>query len=175
MTHDNVEIKARAADLVPVRAVLATRGARFVGLDHQVDTYFRVASGRLKLREGDIENALIHYERENTAGPKHSKVGLLATTPGSPLKGMLTAALGIDVVVDKRREIHFLDNVKIHLDEVAGLGTFVEIEAIDDDGTRPLAALRAQCEELTAAFGIRDEDLLAVSYSDLLRGKETPA
>jgi adenylate cyclase class IV len=171
VTHDNVEIKARAADLAPARAVLAARGARFAGLDHQVDTYFRVASGRLKLREGDIENALIHYERENTAGPKHSKVGLLATTPGSPLKDMLTAALGIVVVVDKRREIHFLGNVKIHLDEVAGLGTFVEIEAIDDDGTRPLEALRAQCEELMTAFGIRDEDLLAVSYSDLLRGK----
>ena len=74
--------------------------------------------------------------------------------------------------VDKRREIHFLGNVKIHLDEVDGLGTFVEIEAIDDDGTRPLDALRAQCEELMAAFGIRDGDLLAVSYSDLLRRKE---
>lgn len=175
MTHDNVEIKARAADLGPARAVLAARGARFVGIDHQVDTYFHVASGRLKLREGDIENALIHYERENTAGPKHAKVGLLATTPGSPLKGMLTAALGIDVVVAKRREIHFLGNVKIHLDAVAGLGTFVEIEAIDADGTRPLDVLHGQCAELMAAFGIRQEDLLAVSYGDLLRGKETPA
>ena len=172
MTHQIVEIKARAADFAPARAVLAARGARFVGLDHQVDTYFRVASGRLKLREGDLENSLIHYERENTAGPKHSKVGLLQNEPGSPLKGILTAALGVDVVVDKHREIHFLGNVKIHLDRVAGLGTFVEIEAIDHDGTRPLEALREQCEELMTAFGIRDEDLLAVSYSDLLRRTE---
>jgi len=175
VTHRNVEIKARAASHAPARAVLTARGARFVGLDHQVDTYFRAASGRLKLREGDIENALIHYERDDTAGPKQSKVGLFESTPGSTLKGILAAALGIDVVVDKRREIHFLGNVKIHLDEVAGLGTFVEIEAMDDDGTRPLEALRAQCEELMAAIGIRDTDLLAVSYSDLLRRKETRA
>ena len=53
---------------------------------------------------------------------------------------MLPAALGIDVVVDERREIHFLGNVKNRLDDVTGLGTFVEIEAIDDDGTRPLGA-----------------------------------
>lgn len=172
MTHDNVEIKARAADLAPARAALRARGARFIGADHQIDTYFRVASGRLKLREGDIENALIHYHRADTSGPKHSLVGLFENPPGSTLKSLLLAALEVDVVVDKRREIHFVGNVKVHLDEVAGLGTFVEIEAIDDDGTRSLEALRAQCEELMAALGIRDEDLLAVSYSDLLRRKE---
>lgn len=173
MTHQNVEIKARATDLGPAREVLRCRGARFVGLDHQVDTYFRVPSGRLKLREGDLENALIHYEREDRCGPKRSTVGLFANPRGSTLKGLLVDALGVDVVVDKRREIHLLANVKIHLDEVASLGTFVEIEAIDDDGTHSLEALRAQCEELMAALGIRHEDLLAVSYSDLLRGKET--
>lgn len=172
MTHQNVEIKARAADLAPARAVLKARGARFAGLDHQIDTYFRVASGRLKLREGDIENALIHYQRADQSGPKRSQVGLFPNPPGSTLKSLLLAALEVDVVVDKRREIHFLGNVKIHLDEVDGLGTFVEIEAIDDDGTHPLEALRAQCEELMTALGVRDEDLLAVSYSDLLRRKE---
>lgn len=168
-THQIIEIKARARDLDGPRALLEARGARFVGLDHQVDTYFRVADGRLKLREGDIENALIHYRREDVSGPKHSQVSLYASTPGSTLKGILQGALGVDVVVDKHREIYFLDNVKVHLDRVAGLGTFVEIEAIDDDGTRSLETLRAQCEELLRAFGIAEDDLLAVSYSDLLR------
>ena len=169
MTHQIIEIKARARDLDGPRALLEARGARFVGLDHQVDTYFRVPVGRLKLREGAIENALIHYRRENVSGPKHSQVSLYASTPGSTLKGILADALGVDVVVDKRREIYFLDNVKVHLDMVAGLGTFVEIEAIDGDGTRSLETLRAQCEELMRAFGIRDDDLLALSYGDLLR------
>jgi adenylate cyclase class 2 len=172
MTHQIIEIKARAASFERPRAVLQERGARFVGRDHQVDTYFRVASGRLKLREGDIENALIHYHRDDDRGPKHSRVGLYRCEPGSNLKDVLTAALGVDVVVDKRREIHFVDNVKVHLDEVMGLGTFVEIEAIDDDGTRSLDTLHAQCAELMAAFGVCDEDLVACSYSDLLRRKK---
>lgn len=169
VTHQIIEIKARTADHDRIRAVLRARGARFVGLDHQVDTYFPVAHGRLKLREGAIENALIHYHREDRAGPKHSQVSLFANPPGSTLKAILRDALGVDVVVDKQREIYFLDNVKVHLDEVAGLGTFVEIEAIDGDGSRPLEALRAQCEELMAAAGIVADDLLAVSYGDLLR------
>jgi predicted adenylyl cyclase CyaB len=164
-----MEIKARALDHHRAHAVLRERDARFVGLDHQVDTYFRCASGRLKLREGAIENALIHYLREDVSGPKRSQVSLFANPPGSTLKGILVDALGVDVIVDKQREIYFLDDVKVHLDEVAGLGTFVEIEAIDRDGSRSLETLRTQCAELMAAFGIRDEDLLALSYSDLLR------
>jgi predicted adenylyl cyclase CyaB len=170
-----IEIKARCADLARLRDELAARGARRLGLDHQVDTYFRVASGRLKLREGDIENALVHYRREDTSGPKLSQVTLLATERGTPLKAILEQALGVAAVVDKRREIHFLGNVKVHLDEVAGLGTFVEIEAIDDDGSRPLEVLRAQCEELMRAFRIETGDLLATSYSDLVRGREEQA
>jgi adenylate cyclase class IV len=173
MTHQIIEIKARAGDLDAPRRLLQARGARFVGLDRQVDTYFRVPVGRLKLREGAIENALIHYRREDRSGPKHSQVSLYPSTPDSTLKGILGDALGVDVVVDKQREIYFLDNVKVHLDTVSGLGTFVEIEAIDGDGTRPLETLRAQCEELLRAFGIAEEDLLAVSYSDLLRRPAT--
>lgn len=169
MTHQIIEIKARAADHGRARAVLRERNARFVGLDHQVDTYFSASTGRLKLREGAIENTLIHYRREDVRGPKHSQVSLFTNPPGSTLKGILRDALGIDVIVDKQREIYFLDNVKVHLDEVAGLGTFVEIEAIDGDGSRSLEVLRAQCEELMRACGIRARDLLAVSYSDLLR------
>jgi adenylate cyclase class 2 len=169
VTHQIIEIKARSADHDRARMVLRERSARFVGLDHQVDTYFRAADGRLKLREGTIESSLIHYRRENVSGPKHSQVTLFANPPGSTLKAILRDALGVDVVVDKQREIYFLDNVKVHLDDVAGLGTFVEIEAIDGDGSRSLDALRAQCEELMAAFGIEHGDLLAVSYSDLLR------
>lgn len=169
MTHQIIEIKARARDHERPRAVLRERGARFVGRDHQVDTYFRAHEGRLKLREGGLENALIHYRRPDQAGPKHSEVTLYPADPGSTLKALLTGALGVDVVVDKQREIYFLDNVKVHLDEVRGLGTFVEIEAIDGDGSHSLEALRAQCEELMRAFGIEEQDLLAVSYSDLLR------
>ncbi len=166
----NVEIKARCADPASIREALRARGARFVGEDRQVDTYFLVPKGRMKLREGDIENALIFYERADRSGPKRSDVWLYRAEPDPSLKALLTAALGVRVVVDKRREIYFIDNVKFHLDRVEGLGAFVEIEAIDEDGSIGEAALRAQCEDFLRLFRIAPGDLVAQSYSDLSAG-----
>jgi len=195
MPHVNVEIKARCADLDRVRDCLITLGARVVGTDHQIDTYFRVPHGRLKLREGEIENNLIFYARSDEAGPKRSDVSLYATQPGSGLKAVLTSALGTLVTVDKRREIYFVDvgdvevpndpsastrvrdlqNVKVHLDTVEGLGSFVEIEAIDRDGTLGPALLEAQCRVLMAKLGVDAATLVAASYSDLLLATESPS
>ena len=165
----NVEIKARCADPEHVRAVLRQRKARFAGLDHQVDTYFRVGQGRLKLREGNVENALIYYLRPNESGPKTSDVFLCASSPG--LKELLAAALGVLVAVEKRREIYYLGNVKTHVDQVTDLGSFVEIEAAGDENANRERLLR-QCRELMEAFGVREEELFAESYSDLLLRKK---
>jgi adenylate cyclase class 2 len=76
MSHIIIEIKAKCADHEPIRQILLEKGADFRGTDHQIDTYFKVPNGRLKLREGNIENTLIHYERENEEGPKQSNVTL---------------------------------------------------------------------------------------------------
>jgi adenylate cyclase class 2 len=81
---------------------------------------------------------------------------------------LLSEALGVWQVVKKAREIYFIDNVKFHLDRVEGLGEFVEIEAIDLDGSLGEAHLRNQCEHYLQLFQIKPEDLLAQSYSDLL-------
>src|SRR5512142_3412134 len=100
----NVEIKARCHHPDRVRDVLRSRQARFAGLDHQVDTYFYVREGRLKLREGNIENSLISYRRGNQAAPKTSDVLLYAVTPNSGLKEILSRVFGVLAVVDKQRE-----------------------------------------------------------------------
>ena len=175
MAHLNVEIKATCADQARVRDLLRAHGATFSGTDHQIDTYFRVAHGRLKLREGTLENALIQYERADEAGPKRSAVGLFPTAPGSALKPMLSAALGVLVVVDKQREICWIENVKFHLDTVAGLGSFVEIEAIDLEGTIGAAQLEAQCRHYLNLLDIAPADLITCSYSDLLLNESRPA
>jgi len=163
-----VEIKALCSDPDRVRAFLQDNGARFVGEDHQVDTYFEVPDGRLKLREGSIENALIHYHRPDHAHPKRSDVNLYRTSRDSGLKDVLHASLKAWARVDKHREIWFIENVKFHLDRVANLGSFVEIEAISEDGTRSEHSLRDQCDAYMRALGIRPEDLLTSSYSDML-------
>ena len=166
--HLNVEIKAKSNRTDEIEALLIAKNARYVGLDHQIDTYFNVPNGRLKLREGNIENNLIHYHRSNQEGPKQSIVTLYKSTPESSLKAVLENAIGVLIVVDKQRKIFFIDNVKFHIDEVKGLGSFVEIEAIDKNGTIGLEKLQEQCDAFIEYLKIQKEDLVAVSYSDLL-------
>ncbi|MEX0746486.1 MAG: class IV adenylate cyclase [Rhodothermales bacterium] len=165
----NIEIKARCSDPANIRLVLEEKRAEFLGEDFQRDTYFHVANGRLKLREGNIENALIFYRRPNEKGPKRSDVILYNPEPGTSMKSILVQALGVDVIVEKKRRIYFIENVKFHIDDVVGLGRFVEIEAIDRDGRIAPDHLRSQCAEYLELFGIEDKDLISESYSDLLR------
>jgi adenylate cyclase class 2 len=163
----NIEIKARCEDLSRIRTRLRSQDADFIGTDHQVDTYFNVRSGRLKLREGNIENCLIFYQRHDQKGPKESHVMLFPIQQSSPLKEILIRSLGVLALVDKKREIYFIDNVKIHLDEVDGLGKFVEIEAIDDEGTIGKEKLGQQCRHYMDLLGIGDSDLVELSYREL--------
>lgn len=170
MTHLNVEIKARTDRAAAIKRILEDQNARFIGVDHQVDTYFKVPKGRLKLRQGNIENTLIHYNRPNQAGPKTSTVSLYHPTADAALQEVLSQALETLIVVDKKRAIYFIENVKFHVDEVKELGHFVEIEAIDKDGKIGLDRLREQCDYYLGLLGITPEDLIDRSYSDLLQG-----
>lgn len=169
--HINIEIKARCERIDELHALLMAAGASYRGEDHQRDTYFACAHGRLKLRQGNIENALIHYQRSDLAGPKVSAVTLYPAADAEQLRAVLEKALGRLVVVDKKRHIYYIDNVKFHLDEVQELGFFAEIEAIDIDGKLGEQRLRAQCDHYLRLLGIRDVHLLAHSYSDLLLAK----
>lgn len=171
MTQLNIEIKAKSDNHDWVREVLKSYHAKFKGIDHQIDTYFRVNSGRLKLREGNIENSLVHYQREDKSGPKQSNVTFYKSQDKTSLKEILTKALGILVVVDKSREIYFIDNVKFHIDIVKDLGTFVEIEALDSGNTIGKEKLYEQCQYYLDQFKISSEDLISNSYSDLLLKK----
>lgn len=168
MSFLNIEIKARCKKSSQIRQILRQRNAIFKGEDHQIDTYFNCKDGRLKLREGTIENHLIHYQRNDEAGPKKSVVTLYKPQPGSKLKEILTNSLGVFIVVDKKREIYFINNVKFHLDTVDELGSFVEIEAIDNTGQIGQDKLKKQCEKYIGLFQIQAEDLINCSYSDML-------
>ncbi len=165
----NVEIKARCAEPGRIRKILREQGAVFQGVDRQVDTYFRVKTGRMKIRQGTIENCLVHYEREDTKGPKGSKIRLfpLDARTAAALKPVLAAALGVKAVVDKRREIYFIDNVKFHIDRVKGLGDFMEFEAMDEGGKIGKSRLTDQGRFYLKLFGIAVRDLVARSYSDM--------
>ena len=169
----NLEIKARDADPRRSLELALALGAEDRGELVQRDTYFRTAGGRLKLREqtpGDSGSVrtrpsralpaaeLIQYRRPNTIGPRTSEYRVVPVAEAESLRAALDAALGTLVVVEKRRRLLLADGVRIHLDEVDGLGSFVELEAPDG----------GEVEPLRAALEIDPESLVAGSYSDLL-------
>jgi len=166
--HINFEFKASTENLGLLEQILVGLNPIFIGEDHQIDTYFNTNIGRLKMREGNIENALIHYEREDFAAAKQSNVLLYSHQPNTTLKTILTKSNGIKVIVDKLRRIYFIDNVKFHFDIVKNLGTFIEVEAIDKDGTIGIEKLQEQCNHYAQLFNIAPSSFINVSYSDLL-------
>jgi predicted adenylyl cyclase CyaB len=165
----NLELKARHSDLAAARkAVQGIAGVRNGGQENQVDTYFFVPRGRLKLREINEELAtLIFYERPDQAVARICNYQLVPVPDPVALKTALIAALGLRGVVRKRREIYFWHNVRIHLDEVAGLGTFIEFEAVlgPEDDER---LAQERLDHLCKLMGVGRGDLLGQSNADLL-------
>lgn len=174
MLYLNVEIKAKSSNPEFVRNYLLSNNANFKGVDEQTDTYFNVPNGRLKFREGNIENNLIYYNRDNQPGPKSSQFHLVKIEDEKGLKKVLEGSCGIKMIVKKKREIYYIDNVKFHIDEVPELGSFVEIEAGNILADKSEAELMAQCNFYLKEFGVKEEELIAESYSDMLiKLKET--
>lgn len=165
----NIEIKAHCRNLSKVRDILKNQNAEFKGTDHQTDTYFNSKKGRLKLREGNIENNLIHYERENIKGSSESKFTLYKTEKGSGLKTILEVALGNKCTVEKDREIYFIENVKFHIDTVKDLGTFIEIEVSNKDNRLTKDKLQEQCNFYIKLLQINAKDFVSDSYSEMIQ------
>jgi len=70
-------------------------------------------------------------------------------------------------VVRKRRNVYFFGQTRIHLDQVDGLGAFIEIEVVLDPG-QDIQYGTAVAEDLMSKLGIEKEDLVAGAYVDLL-------
>jgi len=173
MTHAKrtlVELKARASNLKALRAKLNALGASLVGVYHQKDTYFQVPSGRLKLREVEGRPPLlIYYEREDVPTPKRSNVYLLEV--GEPLlREAILEVLKPLVVVEKKREIYVYEGTQIHLDEVEGLGSFIEFEREVEGTPEAVEEGRKSLRQLMERLGIPRENLESLSYSDLMLG-----
>jgi homotetrameric cytidine deaminase len=157
----NLEIKARDADPRRSLELALELGAEDRGEVDQRDTYFARAKGRLKLREQTPGGAeLIEYRRADEAAPRESRYRVVPVADPDGLKAALDAALGTLVVVEKRRRLLLAGDVRIHLDEVERLGSFIELEAVGGSD-------RAAVERLREQLAIADDALIAGSYSDL--------
>jgi predicted adenylyl cyclase CyaB len=163
----NIEIKARCVDLSQARRTAAALGANHVVTMQQTDTYFRVAAGRLKLREQTPgQHQLVFYYRPDQPTPKASDFQVVAVEDAAGLRKLLSDALGTLTQVHKQRELWRVDNVRIHLDTVEGLGTFIELEVMVTAGHTE-DTCRAKALALLEAFGIAETDLVSGSYAEM--------
>lgn len=164
----NVEIKAAVAALDPVRAAALRASSQPPCVVIQTDTFFPSARGRLKLRRLDDGPAeLIFYERPDQPGPVESAYDLFPVADPDALLRLLQPALGIRGVVAKRREVYWIGQTRVHLDEVEGLGSFVELEVVLKAG-QPTAEGERAARALLETLGIEESALIADAYIDLL-------
>lgn len=167
----NVEIKARVSDPAGTERrarAIATEGPTDLVQD---DTFFTATHGRLKLREfADGKGQLIHYTRADESGPKLSDYVLTAVPDPAGLRESLARAVGVIGRVRKRRRLYLVDRTRVHLDDVEGLGTFVELEVVLAEG-ETVEAGHAVAEGIMSSLGIGREHLVQGAYLDLLKGK----
>ena len=164
----NVEVKARVRNYEALSARAREISDSPVEVIRQVDTFFVTAEGRLKLREPDAGRAqLIYYERPDQDGPKRSDYTIFETPDPGPLKSVLSRALGVRGTVEKVRHLYMVGQTRVHLDEVKGLGNFMELEVVlrsdqsDQEG-------RLIAEQLLASLGVEQGDLVESAYMNLL-------
>lgn len=170
----NVEIKARVERveaLAARAAALADAGPTEIAQD---DTFFSCGTGRLKLRQfADGAGELIFYQRANQQGPKESFYMIARTEHADALRAVLSHAYGQAGRVVKHRTLYVAGRTRIHLDRVAGLGEFLELEVVLEDGERPEAGVRT-AHEVMAQLGVRSEQLVEAAYVDLLARPDSP-
>jgi len=170
-----VELKAKVGSLKPFREKLESLNAEYVGTFHQVDTYYEVPQGRLKIRETEGESGaqLVYYERPDVQGPKQSHVFIVELTKPQFMKKFLKSVLRTKAVVDKQRAIYHVVETQVHLDTVKNLGTYVEFEKRIENTPEAIKKAHENLEILMQTLSVKKETLQKGSYCDLVMQKAT--
>ncbi len=164
----NIEIKARVRNFDEIRRRAEELSDTPVEVIPQEDTFFNTSKGRLKLRVlSPDKGQLIYYTRPDQEGPKRSDYHISLTSDPENLKHVLELAYGIRGVVRKRRYLYLVGQTRVHLDDVEGLGQFMELEVVMRDGQSDTEG-QVIAEGLMMALGMERSDLLEGAYMDLL-------
>ena len=164
----NIEIKSRVSDFDEIRRRAEKLSDTPVEVIPQEDTFFNTATGRLKLRIlAQDKGQLIYYTRPDQEGPKRSDYHISLTSDPDNLKRVLELAYGIRGIVRKTRYLYLVGPTRVHLDDVEGLGQFMELEVVMGEGQSD-AEGQAIAEGLMKALGVERSDLLEGAYMDLL-------
>jgi predicted adenylyl cyclase CyaB len=171
----NIEIKARARDFNGIRSRAEALADTAVEVIAQEDTFFMVEQGRLKLRVRNPDAAqLIYYERPDQGSPKRSDYQIFETGDPEGLKLTLARALGVRGTIRKTRYLYLVGQTRVHLDDVEGLGQFMELEVVMRPGQADADGQRI-ARDLMSKLGVDPSDLLEGAYMDLLEDQQKQA
>jgi predicted adenylyl cyclase CyaB len=164
----NIEMKSSLKDRSATEAVavrLSETGGETI---RQEDIFFHCRGARLNLRVlGSDRGELIRYERADAAEARCSRYMIAPTTEPQALKEILAKTIGIVGVVKKTRTLYRIGQTRVHIDEVEGLGTFLELEVVLRQGQSEIEG-KAVAESLMSQFGIEQQQLISGAYVDLL-------
>ena len=165
----NVEIKARLNDIDRQREIAKRISGSAGETIHQTDVFFDCDNGRLKLRVFSPDRGeLIFYRRPDQTGPKTSEYYISTTDQPDQLHQVLSKAYGEHATIKKTRELFLIERTRVHLDDVEGLGTFLEFEVVLDD-TESDEQGRAEASDLMNQFELTSEMLIDCAYVDLMK------
>ena len=169
----NLEIKALCSNLSKAEKIVKKIATEYLGMDLQIDTYFNTKSGRLKLRESSLSgDYLIPYLRPDQSEAKLSLYDKIDVANTKNVKDLFEKILGIHCIIKKKRSIYLYENVRIHLDQVEKLGTFIEFEAVYDKDNNDEETQQQKIYSLMQQIGISKKMLIASSYEHLLKEKD---
>jgi predicted adenylyl cyclase CyaB len=163
----NIEIKARARNFADIRSRAEKLSDIPVQVIPQEDIFFNTPQGRLKLRILSDHAELIYYTRPDQDGPKRSDYHITRSNDPENLKRVLELAYGIRGTVMKTRYLYMVGQTRVHLDDVQGLGQFIELEVVMKEGQSDAEGQRI-AEDLMVALGLERGDLIDGAYMDLL-------
>ncbi len=164
LDYKDYTLKARVTDLDIFHARLKKLNATFVGTDHQRDHYFATTKGKLKWRQGAIENLITHYERIAEQGAERTIVFRYDLHPTPEDIEQLQRSTKLVLVIQKTRHIYLIEHVKVHLDHLPSGDQFIEIEAIDRSNRFSYSELMQHCFDLQQKLGILPENLIPTGY-----------
>ena len=163
----NIEIKARARNFDEIKSRAEGLSDIPVRVIVQEDTFFNTPQGRLKMRRINDHAQLIYYTRPDQVGPKRSDYHITRSDDPENLKRVLELAYGVRGVVRKTRYLYLVGQTRVHLDNVDGLGQFMELEVLLEEGQSDAEGQKL-AEDLMSALGVERRDLIDGAYMDLI-------
>ena len=164
----NLEIKLKLVSFDEKLKLLKKLGAKQIQILNQKDIYYSVPNGLLKLRIENEKITLIFYNREEQKKNRWSEFHLLKFDDNNP-SSFLKKLFDVKAVVQKQRRLFLFNNTRIHLDDVKGLGKFLELETFVVEG-KPDAEIRFR--DMIGFLKLDQSKQIRKSYCDLVEKKK---